>query len=219
MAKFCASCGTKLVDGATFCTECGARVEQPSGGPQVSAPAGDAQQPLSALHQMRVDELTAEGNRHFEQGNYLQTIEAYTQVIQLTPQDASAYVVRCSAYNQLGNHQQAIQDASRAIEINPQCAEAYLSRGTAYFQCEDHQQALRDLNRAIELGPQNAAGSLLRGMCHYKLGDNQKAEADFALVMQITSDPNLTQTAMTMLGVLGAGKSSKRKGLFGRGRG
>ena len=216
MAKFCTSCGTKLVEDATFCTECGAKVKQPSKEPEESAPVGDAQQPLSALHQMRLEELVAEGNRHFEQGNYQQTIEAYTQVIQLTPQDASAYVVRCSAHNQLGNRQEAIQDASRAIEINPQYAEAYLGRGTAYFECEDHQQALRDLNRAVEFDPQNIAGYLLRGMCHYKLGDNQKAQADFTLVMTRSSDPGLTQPAATMLGLLGVGKGGKRKGLLGK---
>lgn len=34
MAKFCTYCGKELPDGATFCTECGAKTNEPSPAPQ-----------------------------------------------------------------------------------------------------------------------------------------------------------------------------------------
>jgi tetratricopeptide (TPR) repeat protein len=55
-------------------------------------------------------------------------IENYNRIINLDPQDASAYYNRGRVYSELGDHEQAIADLSKAIELDPKNALAYRDR-------------------------------------------------------------------------------------------
>ena len=95
------------------------------------------------------------GNKAFSlalSGNQRGAVEAYTRVVELSPEDAQAFYNRGTCYMRLGSNWQAIKDFNRAIELDPKFAEAYSNRGVAYYRLGERRQAVKDLKTAAGLG-------------------------------------------------------------------
>jgi len=85
-------------------------------------------------------------------GDQMGAVEAYSRVIELSPEDALGFYNRGTCYIRLGGYWQAIKDLDRAIALNPKFAEAYSNRGGAYYKLGEHRQAFADLKIAAGLG-------------------------------------------------------------------
>jgi tetratricopeptide (TPR) repeat protein len=78
-------------------------------------------------------------------------IRACSEIIQRSPNDATAYHNRAVAYALAGNIDNAIADCTKVIEIAPNNATAYENRGRAYASKGDYTNALADANKAKDL--------------------------------------------------------------------
>ncbi len=85
-------------------------------------------------------------------------LENYIQGIQISPNDAEAYLKRGKAYASIGDNQRAMEDFTQALEINPGLAEAYAGRSQARFGLGDYQGVIEDYDQTVQLNSHLARG-------------------------------------------------------------
>lgn len=90
------------------------------------------------------------GSELFSDGLYQHAIEALNNAIEINPQDASAYLLRGTAYYKLRQFNPTINDFNKAIELNPQDAAGYYCRGLAYDGLGNENQAIKDMKKAAK---------------------------------------------------------------------
>ena len=93
-----------------------------------------------------------EGNELYNKKNYRDAISKYDEVIQINPNNVTAYYIRGNAYKELKNYKVAIADYDKAIELNPNFAEAYNNRGVVYKALGKNKKAEADFAEAKKLG-------------------------------------------------------------------
>lgn len=92
-----------------------------------------------------------EGYRQASRNDRRDAIAAYTQAIQLDPENAAAYYNRGIEYAKQGDRNQAIQDYTDAIKLAPTFADAYFNRANSYFVRGERNAAIQDYRRAEQL--------------------------------------------------------------------
>lgn len=75
-------------------------------------------------NQLKADEFKKVGNEHYKNGDYLNSIDSYSNGIGICPlrcsnERAILYGNRAAAYVQLKNNTMAIQDCSKALDLDP----------------------------------------------------------------------------------------------------
>ncbi|MEO1428189.1 MAG: tetratricopeptide repeat protein [Cyanobacteria bacterium J06633_8] len=123
------------------------------------------------------------GNLHRE--NHQRAIEVFTQVIEISPDDAVGYKKRGNARCDLGDYLPAIEDFTKAIQINPYDADAYFFRGNVFYQIEDKPEAIEDYTQAIKINSNHTDAYIHRGKVRDELGDTQGAIADFHIAADL----------------------------------
>jgi len=130
-----------------------------------------------------------EGAQFYRDGEFGKAIEEFNSIIELEPENTSAYGNRGLTYTRLGEIALAIEDFSRIIEIDPKDAKAFYNRGTRFGQLSEYDQALEDYNQAIELIPAYAVAYFARGLIYKELGKNQEAERDIQKAQELGFNP------------------------------
>lgn len=83
------------------------------------------------------------GDRFMEWGNYQLAVDIYSDAIVASPDNASLFVKRASAYTALFNNgdnaviDPILNDYAEAIRLEPEYANAYLGRGLFYYELGD----------------------------------------------------------------------------------
>ena len=121
-------------------------------------------------------------------GNYIESIEAFNNAIEINPYYARAYVGRSGSYRRLGQYEQAIKDANMAISLDQNFAGGYSNRGLAYASLGNYQQAIQNYEKAIEMDPGEAKTFYYRGSAYKELGKYLLALGDFNMALEL--DPN-----------------------------
>uniref|UniRef100_A0A7N0TLY1 Serine/threonine-protein phosphatase 5 n=1 Tax=Kalanchoe fedtschenkoi TaxID=63787 RepID=A0A7N0TLY1_KALFE len=101
----------------------------------------------------RAEELKLLANEAFKAHKYGQSIELYTQAIELNSQNAVYWANRALAHTKLEEYGSAIQDATKAIEIDPKYSKGYYRRGAAYLAMGKFKEALKDFQQVKRLCP------------------------------------------------------------------
>lgn len=125
----------------------------------------------------------------YNQGNYLEAIKYFTDVINNDPNNAEAYNYRGKAYGNLKNYEQAINDFTKAIELAPNVADYYYNRGKTYVFLENYEQAINNYTKAIELKPDFAEAYSERGFAYACIGEFEKAIRDANNAIEL--NPNI----------------------------
>lgn len=119
-----------------------------------------------------------------------ESIEFYTEAIQLDPDDVYAYYERAEAYFNLGQYQKAISDLTKVIEFAPNDEYAYFYRGLTHYNLLEYHKAITDFSKAIQLDPNFTNAYKGRGSAYYELGEYHKDIADLTKAIEL--DPNGT---------------------------
>jgi tetratricopeptide (TPR) repeat protein len=106
-------------------------------------------------------------------------------IIEIDPEDASAYSNRGNAYSSLNQFQDAIKNYTKAIEIDPEYASAYSNRGLAYSDLNQFQEAIKDYTKAVEIDPELAQAYYNRGLAYSDLNQFQQAINDYTKAIEI----------------------------------
>lgn len=92
-----------------------------------------------------------EAQAYLSDGNYEEAIEAYTALIEITPDDASLYMGRAVAYAHTSKYQEAVSDYTTVIDLDKSITDAYAYRGVMYSFLGEEELAKTDLSDAVEL--------------------------------------------------------------------
>lgn len=77
------------------------------------------------------DALKAEGNKLFAEKKFTESIEKFSQAIELDPTNHVLYSNRSGAYASLKDWSKALDDATKVTEIKPDWAKGWGRKGTA----------------------------------------------------------------------------------------
>ncbi|MBE9209947.1 tetratricopeptide repeat protein [Nostoc sp. LEGE 06077] len=135
--------------------------------------------------------LYQEGVSEYDQGNYQESVDNFTQTIKINPQNSVAYNHRGNAFYRLGDYEKAQADSTQAIALNPQDANAYYDRGFAWFGLSKYKEAIADYTKAIKLNSQNPYAYYGRGLARVKVNEYQSAILDFNRAIELNSNYGL----------------------------
>ena len=119
------------------------------------------------------------GNDFYSRKDYNSAVSAYTEAIELNPQNIDAYIYRGGAFGYLKNYQSAVSDYSQAIQIDNRNFNAHYGLGAAYLYQRNYQAAISEFNIAINLNPQDANSYYARGYCYEMTYRNYEAQRDY----------------------------------------
>ncbi len=135
--------------------------------------------------------LLDQANQLYQQGEFAQAVNIYSQVLQIDPQNAIAYNQRGNAYRQLEQYDLCIGDYTQAIQNAASAAESatyYANRGAAYALQGDLQRALEDFTQAISLNPNFARAYESRAGIYQQLGKYTEMAADYSTFLSLKPD-------------------------------
>ena len=119
------------------------------------------------------------GNDAYSRKDYNSAIWAYTDAIELNPQNIDAYIFRGGAFGYLKQYDSAAADFSQAIQLNNQSFDAHYGLGATYLYQRKYNSAINELNIAISLNNQNAAAYYARGYCHEMTRRTAESQRDY----------------------------------------
>ncbi|HYK20798.1 MAG TPA: tetratricopeptide repeat protein [Pyrinomonadaceae bacterium] len=147
---------------------------------EVSRIVGDRSN-LSRSDTLYLEAITAMVSRHFDDA-----VNAYSELVKLSPDSSPVYVDLGYAYENAGNLDKALENYVKAIDLNKgQYATAYLRAGVVYNRKNDRTNAMAMLDQAERLysAASNSEGSneviRQRGNVFRANGESDKAQAQF----------------------------------------
>lgn len=129
-----------------------------------------------------------QGVEAFEEGNYEEAIEEFTNAIDFGYEPQSEiYFYLGRSYHQIGNYSRAVSDYTRAIELNYEpLSEAFNRRGLAYHSDGDFARAIIDFTQAIELNHEPLSWPYVnRGNSYHAIGDYEHAIESFTQAINL----------------------------------
>jgi tetratricopeptide (TPR) repeat protein len=138
----------------------------------------DALLNLEKQRQAKITTWLEEGKRAFEQREYDQAIDKFTQVIVEDSQNGEAFAYRAWAYNRSTRSVEARFDADDAVKFSPKSPFAYTIRAIVRDARADAALGIEDCNKALELDPKYALAYSRRGWLKAILKDKEPARQD-----------------------------------------
>jgi tetratricopeptide (TPR) repeat protein len=143
-----------------------------------------------------------EGDRAYADGKYKESIEFYTQALQIFSQNEYAYYNRGNAYRKLKDYPAAIDDYSKALQLNRQNTFSYLYRGMSYLANGESEKAIADYTELLKLDPQSAVAYNRRAEAYLSAQQNEMARADLLKAADLykkQKEPGLSEKVLSQL--------------------
>ena len=126
------------------------------------------------------EELISSGNSKEKLKDYNGAVADFTKVIEIDPQNKSAYRLRGYSKISLDDYRGAIADCTKALEIDPQYDSAYNVRGIAKFYSKDYSGAIADYNHVIKIDPTHAQAYFNRALSKIDSGQKESGCLDLS---------------------------------------
>lgn len=101
----------------------------------------------------KAEEVKILANEAFKANKFSQSIDLYSEAINLNGHNAVYWANRAFAHTKLEEYGCAVQDATKAIEINPKYSKGYYRRGAAYLAMGKFKEALKDFQQVKRICP------------------------------------------------------------------
>lgn len=137
---------------------------------------------------------TFKGDLNLLQERYEPAIEAYTEALELFPEDEYLLSFRATCYDALGERESALDDLLRLADISPDNAATIGQLGAEFYQNGQYEDALLYLDHAVALDPSNAMAFRDRARVFFQIGDYEQALSDLdeALLLEPGSSQGLS---------------------------
>lgn len=119
-----------------------------------------------------------EAEKRGRDGNIEGSIECYSQVLILDPQNSSVYEARGTARLIRRQYLDALADFDKSISIDSRNYVSFSGRGSAKLYLNDKSGALKDFDAAVRLSPKDSSLYNSRSDVRFELGDSTGALAD-----------------------------------------
>lgn len=165
--------------------------ETPSGVPLAIGPAKQSAPEAKPAKSGKIEDfapavrqLLQKANAAVVAGRYPTAIEAMSQAIGITPEDARLFRIRADIYSLQKENANARADFSTAIRLAPENADLYNYRGYFLMSMGLGNEAMEDFNKAITLDAKHAASLNNRGLLKLAGENYAAAEADFSKAIE-----------------------------------
>jgi tetratricopeptide (TPR) repeat protein len=111
------------------------------------------------------------GTAFFGKGDYRRAIQDYSQVINLEPNNPTAFDNRCWTRATLGLLQEALEDCDQSLRLRPNFQATLSSRGFVYLKFGALDAAIADFDASLASNPRNPYALYARGAAKLKKGD------------------------------------------------
>lgn len=132
-----------------------------------------------ARHLLIIRQLFDQANICYRGSRFNEAVELYSKIIEMLPDNASAFNNRGNAKYSTGNINGAKQDFVRAIEINPYYDNAYHNLGNIYLIQGNINGAIEQLNQAINCNSIKGRYYYTRAGIYCKMKQIDRALEDF----------------------------------------
>jgi tetratricopeptide (TPR) repeat protein len=113
------------------------------------------------------------------------TIDDYTNMIKIEPNNYNLYIERALLHDSNGNLGKAKEDYTKAIQLNPFSFEAYNNRGGIYRVEKNYDLAITDYTMCVKINPAAVQGYINRGSAYDDMRDYRMAIEDFSHAIAI----------------------------------
>jgi tetratricopeptide (TPR) repeat protein len=137
-----------------------------------------------------------EGYVYAHTGHPREAEEAYTRSIKIDANDATAFMNRGFARNDLREASSAIQDFETALKLRPNYGEAHLGLAFADLQLRRAKPALREADLAAKLIPDAAPIHLARAEAYRQQAQFKHAETEYQAALKLA--PNDVQVHLAL---------------------
>jgi len=133
------------------------------------------------------------GDCYFENGNYQNAIEDYTQYLSITKTNGEIYFKRGICNLTLGMNLKALNDFDEALShaSKQDQKDIHFNRGLVFKNMGELDQAVNSFCVVISLEPENVEAHVNRGVILYEMGKIDKAIQDFEKAIEL--DPKNTK--------------------------
>ncbi|XP_017865936.1 PREDICTED: RNA polymerase II-associated protein 3 [Drosophila arizonae] len=122
-----------------------------------STPTEKKDFPIDTLAQQhkKANDIKDRGNSYVKLSEYEKAIEAYTEAIEVYPQDPIFFINRALCYLKQESYDNCIDDCDAAIELDKLCVKAYYRRMQANESLGNNMEALKDCTTVLAIDPKN----------------------------------------------------------------
>ena len=126
-----------------------------------------------------------EGNKYRDEDKHKQAEKAFSEAIELNPDNALAWHNRGWAYVEQKRYQQALNDFNKASALKPNWELPYFGRGWVFNQRKEYAAAVKEYDKVIELNPKYAVAWNNRGAAKSWLNQMREAVADYDKAIEL----------------------------------
>lgn len=134
------------------------------------------------------NEDSINGDDLFDDGEYLEAIDAYTSYLATHPDHKKSIYNRGRSYEEVGDVNKAIADFEKLLDIDPKYINAYLSLAKISYNSHDYNKVLIYAGDAIDLNENNAQAHFLAGRAEHQLGYFEQAIESYNNAITINRD-------------------------------
>ena len=132
------------------------------------------------------DDVTRKGDQLYNEGNYKEAVDAYSEYLKTNPKDIKSLYNRGRAYEEMKQLNQAKSDFLAVLDIDGNNLSANLSMGKYWYNQREFNKAIiffdkamENYNQSINFDNDNAEAFLYRGALKVALNQIKSACQDF----------------------------------------
>ncbi len=113
---------------------------------------------------------TSEGDELFENGEYEQAVNVYTDLLSTDPENTAYLYNRGRSFEELGITNKAIADFEKIVKVDPKHVNAFLSLSKIAYEQKKYSKALIHAGAAVKQNENSAKAHFLSARAAHQLG-------------------------------------------------
>lgn len=144
------------------------------------------------LDKDKAEEHKSKGNVFFQDGNWVQAIEEYTESLRRDPTNHKVYSNRAACYTKLMDWDRGMKDCEECLKIDPTFVKAYIRKGKIQHFLKQYHKALETYQKGLDLDP--SCSELIQGKRQTMNAinmENSSGNVDPARAQEAMKDPEI----------------------------
>uniref|UniRef100_UPI004047A1A2 tetratricopeptide repeat protein n=1 Tax=Roseivirga sp. TaxID=1964215 RepID=UPI004047A1A2 len=124
-------------------------------------------------------DVSKKGDALFNEGNYKEAVDAYTEYLTTRPKDIKSLYNRGRAYEEMNRLDKAKADFLAILDIDGNNLNANLSMGSYWYNQKEFARAIKFFDKVIEVDGRKSEAYMLRGRSYHQQGIFEEALANY----------------------------------------